>query len=143
MERQRGPFVVSERERNIIAAPGPIAAAPAGGSYRRAARRLPGQSSITNPVSAGCRTGWRAPGQAPVAALRRGGGVAAALACAAAPRDCKFVGLGRVEAAPGIGTDIAKLVQGRMAVTDWDSLNEGWRQNPSAWRGSFSPAMRR
>tara|TARA_R110001599_G_scaffold353512_1_gene593436 strand:- start:27848 stop:30526 length:2679 start_codon:yes stop_codon:yes gene_type:complete len=57
-------------------------------------------------------------------------GEAAALAFGQArPRDCKFVGLGRVAAAPGIGTDIAAVVGDRMDVSDWDSLNSRWRDN--------------
>lgn len=55
---------------------------------------------------------------------------AAALAFAQLrPRDSKFVGLGRTPAAPGIRTDIAKLVGDRMAADDWQSLNERWREN--------------
>lgn len=45
------------------------------------------------------------------------------------PRDSKFVGLGSVAAAPGIGTDIARLAQERMQATDWESLNQCWQAN--------------
>jgi hypothetical protein len=45
------------------------------------------------------------------------------------PRDCGFVGLGREAAAPGIRTDIDKVVGERMAADDWDSLNQCWRDN--------------
>jgi ATP-dependent helicase/DNAse subunit B len=55
---------------------------------------------------------------------------AAALAFAQIrPRDSRFVGLGRVAAAPGIATDIEKAVQERMPATDWESLNACWRDN--------------
>ncbi|MEE4146086.1 MAG: PD-(D/E)XK nuclease family protein [Halieaceae bacterium] len=55
---------------------------------------------------------------------------AAALAFAQIrPRDSRFVGLGRVGAAPGIATDIEKVVQARMPATDWESLNACWRDN--------------
>lgn len=57
-------------------------------------------------------------------------GEAAALAFGQVrPRDCKFVGLGQVAAAPGIGTDIARAVGERMDASDWDSLNARWRDN--------------
>jgi hypothetical protein len=57
-------------------------------------------------------------------------GEAAALAFAQVrPRECKFVGLGRVEAAPGIGTDIAAVAGDRMDASDWDSINTLWRDN--------------
>ena len=45
------------------------------------------------------------------------------------PRDCKFVGLGRVQAAPGIGTDIAAVAGDGMDASDWDSINILWREN--------------
>ena len=32
-------------------------------------------------------------------------------------------------AAPGIVTDIPKVVKERMEATDWQSLNECWREN--------------
>ena len=44
-------------------------------------------------------------------------------------RDCAFVGLGREAAAPGIRTDIEKVVGERMDADDWDSLNQRWREN--------------
>jgi probable DNA repair protein len=57
-------------------------------------------------------------------------GSAAALAFAQVrPRDCRFVGLGAVAAAPGIATDIPKIVKERMAADDWESLNGCWREN--------------
>lgn len=57
-------------------------------------------------------------------------GAAAALAFAQLrPRDSGFVGLGEVPAAPGIVTDIPKAVKERMEATDWQSLNDCWREN--------------
>jgi ATP-dependent helicase/nuclease subunit B len=57
-------------------------------------------------------------------------GEAAALAFGQVrPDDCKFVGLGRIEAAPGVGTNIAAVVGERMDASDWDSLNTRWREN--------------
>jgi len=53
-------------------------------------------------------------------------GEAAALAFAQIrPRECKFVGLGRIEAAPGIGTDIARVAG--EGTGDWETLNDWWR----------------
>ena len=43
------------------------------------------------------------------------------------PRDCTYAGAGSVEAAPGIRTDIAKLVGDKLPADDWDSLNQVWR----------------
>ncbi len=44
-------------------------------------------------------------------------------------RDCRYVGLGQVAAADGIGTDIARAVRSQMKAGDWSSLNERWREN--------------
>ena len=44
-------------------------------------------------------------------------------------RDCRFVGLGRTEAAPGIQTDIAKVVKDSMDASDWESLTQRWQEN--------------
>jgi ATP-dependent helicase/DNAse subunit B len=43
-------------------------------------------------------------------------------------RDCAYVGAGRIEAAPGIRTDIVKLVGEKIQAEDWDSLNSAWRE---------------
>ena len=57
-------------------------------------------------------------------------GAAAALAFAQVrPRESRFVGLGQVAAAPGIQTDIAKVVKQRMDAVDWQTLNQRWREN--------------
>lgn len=54
----------------------------------------------------------------------------AALAFArVAPRDCGYVGLGEVAAAPGIATDIARASNNRMVAGDWRTLNDRWRNN--------------
>ncbi|MDH3994209.1 MAG: PD-(D/E)XK nuclease family protein, partial [Gammaproteobacteria bacterium] len=57
-------------------------------------------------------------------------GSAAALAFAQVrPRDSRFVGLGHTEVAPGIHTDIPKIVKETMPADDWQSLNDCWRDN--------------
>lgn len=43
-------------------------------------------------------------------------------------RDCCYRGAGAVEAAPGIRTDIEKLVEGKNLAQDWQSLNDNWRE---------------
>jgi ATP-dependent helicase/nuclease subunit B len=44
-------------------------------------------------------------------------------------RQCGYVGLGRVAAAPGISTDIPRVTQSGMDADDWTALNELWREN--------------
>jgi ATP-dependent helicase/nuclease subunit B len=41
--------------------------------------------------------------------------------------DCAYIGAGSQEAAPGIRTDIAKLVGDKHNADDWGSLNEVWQ----------------
>tara|TARA_R110002110_G_scaffold14698_1_gene67642 strand:+ start:63594 stop:66260 length:2667 start_codon:yes stop_codon:yes gene_type:complete len=52
-------------------------------------------------------------------------------------RDCTFVGLGETAAAPGIRSDIAKVVKERMPADDWPSLNAAWRQNLERLAAAF------
>ena len=52
-------------------------------------------------------------------------------------RECCYVGLGRVAAAPGIGTDIARAVKGKVDANDWESLNEYWQKNLERLAQSF------
>ena len=55
-------------------------------------------------------------------------GEAAALAFAQVKsRNCRYVGLGEVAAAPGIRTDIEKVVGNKVDAGDWHTLNEHWR----------------
>jgi ATP-dependent helicase/nuclease subunit B len=42
-------------------------------------------------------------------------------------RDCRFVGLGQVAAAPGITTDLSRVVDSAIGAKDWAELNEQWR----------------
>ncbi|MFK8048815.1 MAG: PD-(D/E)XK nuclease family protein [Halioglobus sp.] len=43
-------------------------------------------------------------------------------------RDCAYRGVGSLEAAAGVRTDIEKLVEGTNPAHDWQSLNDNWRQ---------------
>jgi ATP-dependent helicase/nuclease subunit B len=43
------------------------------------------------------------------------------------PSDCRYVGLGLVAPANGIGTDISRATKSRMDSQDWPSLNARWR----------------
>ncbi|MBT4520920.1 MAG: hypothetical protein HOC23_13030 [Halieaceae bacterium] len=52
-------------------------------------------------------------------------------------RDCQFIGAGKVEAAPGIATDIPKLVGDSMHVEDWDSLTALWREHLTRLASEF------
>ncbi len=55
---------------------------------------------------------------------------AAALAFAQVrPRECRYVGLGRIAAANGIHTDISRVVKGTMHAPDWAALNARWSEN--------------
>jgi len=63
---------------------------------------------------------------------------AAALAFAQVrPRECCYVGLGRVAVAPGISTDISRAVKAKMEADDWSSLNARWRENLERIARSF------
>ena len=63
---------------------------------------------------------------------------AAALAFAQVrPRDCRYIGLGEVEAASGISTDIPRAVKAQMDAQDWISLNARWRENLEALANGF------
>ena len=44
-------------------------------------------------------------------------------------RDCRFVGLGKSAVAPGIQTDIVKVVKDSMNAADWESLTLRWQEN--------------
>ena len=55
--------------------------------------------------------------------------VVAALAFAqVSPRQCRYTGLGRVEAAAGVNTDIPLPVKSDSLEQDWAALNTHWRQ---------------
>ena len=65
-------------------------------------------------------------------------GAASALAFAQVrSRDSRFVGLGRVAAAPGIVTDIAKAAQSSLDDASWESLNAYWRANLARLAAEF------
>lgn len=53
------------------------------------------------------------------------------------PRECCYVGLGRVAVAPGISTDIARAAKAQMDVDDWTSLNQRWQENLERLARSF------
>ena len=43
------------------------------------------------------------------------------------PEDCRFVGLGRIEAAPGIKTDLTDVENTGITAEHWQALNGHWR----------------
>lgn len=131
VERQRGEFVVHQRESEVTLDLGPL-------RLRLKVDRidqLPDGSRLIIDYKSGVSRvqDWLGERPAKPQLLLYGiaaPGAAAALAFAQVrPRGCRFVGLGRTQAAPGIATDLGKLLQGRMDATDWDSLNERWRGN--------------
>ena len=131
VEKMRGEFVVSQREQDVELALGQL-------QLRLRVDRidtLPDGSQVIIDYKSGVSRVQDWLGDRPAKPQLLLYGIAAPDAAAALafaqirPRDSRFVGLGRVEAAPGIATDIEKAVQGRMAATDWDSLNARWREN--------------
>ncbi len=44
-------------------------------------------------------------------------------------RDCRYVGLGGVDVANGIETDIPRAIKGQVDAQDWASLNTLWQEN--------------
>ena len=53
------------------------------------------------------------------------------------PRACRFVGLGKDAAAPGILTDIGRATGGGEQAQDWDALTQYWRDTLSGLARSF------
>jgi len=63
---------------------------------------------------------------------------AAALAFAQVqPRNCRYVGLGRIAPASGITTDIPRVAKSRMNAQDWPTLNERWRETLERLAAAF------
>lgn len=52
-------------------------------------------------------------------------------------RDCRFVGLGDIAAAPGITTDLSRVVDPAMGTKDWVELKEHWRCTLERLAGEF------
>ena len=131
IEKLRGEFVVAQREQDIALALGQLKL------NLRVDRidRLPDGSQVIIDYKSGASRVQDWLGERPAKPQLLLYGIAAPDAAAALafaqlrPRDSKFVGLGRVAAAPGIATDIEKTVQERMPATDWESLNACWREN--------------
>ncbi len=44
-------------------------------------------------------------------------------------RECKYVGAGQIDVAPGVESNIEKLVKEKMPVKDWEDLTAQWRDN--------------
>jgi len=131
VEKLRTEFVVSQREQDIELALGQLQLS------LRVDRidRLPDGSQVIIDYKSGVSRVQDWLGERPAKPQLLLYGIAAPDAAAALafaqirPRDSKFVGLGRVGAAPGIATDIEKAVRERMPATDWESLNACWREN--------------
>lgn len=139
VERLRGDFVVSQREEEVSLQLGQLC-------IRLRVDRidcLPDGSRLVIDYKSGlCKVqDWMGERPAKPQLLLYGiaaPGAAAALAFAQVrPRDSRFVGLGSVEAAPGIQTDIEKAVRGRMDASDWQALNQRWREHLEALAQAF------
>jgi probable DNA repair protein len=131
IERQRGDFVVHQLEADLSLALGPLEL------NLRVDRvdELPDGSRFIIDYKSGTSRlqDWLGERPAKPQLLLYGvaePGAASALAFAQLrSRDSKFVGMGRVQAAPGIRTDIEKLARGNGEVEDWEQLNAAWRDN--------------
>ncbi len=44
-------------------------------------------------------------------------------------RECKYVGAGQIDVAPGVESNIEKLVKDKMPAKDWEDLAAQWRDN--------------
>jgi probable DNA repair protein len=139
VERLRAGFVVSQREEEVSLQLGQL-------SIRLRVDRidsLPDGSRLVIDYKSGLSKvqDWMGERPAKPQLLLYGiaaPGAAAALAFAQIrPRECRFVGLGSVAAAPGIQSDIEKAVRGRMDAGDWEALNERWRENLEALAQAF------
>jgi ATP-dependent helicase/nuclease subunit B len=131
LERSRAEFAVAQRELDVSFALGPLQLRL---RVDRIDRLADGSQMIIDYKSGVSRVqDWLGDRPGKPQLLLYGiaaPGEAAALAFGQVrPDDCKFVGLGRVEGAPGIGTDIAAVAGERMDVVDWDGLNARWRDN--------------
>ena len=139
VERLRAGFVVSQREQQVSLQLGQL-------SIRLRVDRidsLPDGSQLVIDYKSGlCKVqDWMGERPAKPQLLLYGiaaPGAASALAFAQVrSRECRFVGLGSVAAAPGIQTDIDKAVRGRMDAGDWLALNDRWRENLEALAQAF------
>lgn len=139
LERQRGEFLVMQREQDISLRLGGLQL-----SLRvdRVDQLPDGSRVIIDYKSGVCKVqDWLGTRPAKPQLLLYGigePGAAAALAFAQVrPRDSRFVGLGRIEAAPGVVTDIGKAARGHIEGADWEALNEYWRANLERLAGEF------
>jgi probable DNA repair protein len=128
VERRRGEFIVSRRESEF-------STSLAGLQLRLRVDRideLPDGSQLIIDYKSGVSRVQDWLGERPARPQLLLYGVAAPDAAAALafaqvrPRDSRFVGLGRLAAAPGIATDIGKALKGRMDADDWEALNNRW-----------------
>ena len=131
VERQRGEFAVCGREQEFDLCLGPLQI------HLRVDRidTLPDGSQVIIDYKSGQASvqDWLGERPAKPQLLLYGIGApgsTTALAFAQVrARDSRFVGLGSQAAAPGIQTDIAKVVKQRMDAADWESLNACWAKN--------------
>jgi probable DNA repair protein len=129
VERQRSPFSVIATERETILELG---------QFQLRLRidridRLPDGSHVVIDYKSGLSTirDWcgERPSrpQLPLYAQAQPDAVAALAFAQVRPRQCRYTGLGKVVAAPGISTDIPVPVKTESLEHDWVSLQQSWR----------------
>jgi ATP-dependent helicase/nuclease subunit B len=131
VERQRGEFLVMQREQDVSLDLGGL---PLRLRVDRVDQLPDGSQVIIDYKSgAGKVQDWLgerpAKPQLLLYAIAAPGAAAALAFAQVRPRDARFVGLGRIGAAPGISTDLGKAARGCLDDADWESLNEYWRCN--------------
>lgn len=75
--------------------------------------------------------------QLPLYALAAGASLAGVAFASVRERHCQFTGLARVDAAPGIHTDIAGRTRGQQSLADWGQVLAHWRQSLTALAAAF------
>ncbi|MGL4565951.1 MAG: PD-(D/E)XK nuclease family protein, partial [Halioglobus sp.] len=131
LERQRGEFLVLQREQDISLDLGGL-------PLRLRVDRidqLPDGSRVIIDYKSGVGKVQDWLGQRPAKPQLLLYAIAAPDAAAALafaqmrPRDARFIGLGRIAAAPGISAELGKAAREYINDADWEALNDYWRSN--------------
>lgn len=130
VERQRSAFLVAAREQEMTLQ---IAGLPIHLRVDRIDELPDGSRVIIDYKTGSCNVqdllGSR-PAHPQLLLYAMGESDVAALAFAQVrPQQCRYLGLGRVAAAPGISQGVSPAVQASMGVERWEELEERWREN--------------
>lgn len=139
LERQRSAFAVVARELDVTLK---IAELPLRLRVDRVDQLPDGSRMIIDYKSRHCRVqDWfgdrPAQPQLPLYSIAETGCVAGMAFAVVRSRECQFVGLGRVASAPGISTDLSRLVKAGVNVQDWSELEAYWRKRLEHLAQSF------